>query len=98
LDAGELTIERANEDDKPFRLESSGPGAIVGELSVYLNVPASATVTATKPSTVYRLSAKNLQRLEREEPLIAATLHRFLLKRTGSRLLNVMETVEALLE
>jgi SulP family sulfate permease len=97
LDAGELSVERVGEENIPLRLETSGPGAIVGELSAYLNVPASATVTAVQPSLVYHLSAENLQRLEQEDPQTAAILHRFLLKRTGNRLLNAMATVEALL-
>ena len=97
LDAGELTVERVAEEDIPMRLETSGPGAIVGELSAYLNIPASATVTAAQPSTVYRLSVENMKLLEQADPQTAAILHRFLLKRTGHRLLNAIATVEAML-
>jgi sulfate permease, SulP family len=97
LDAGELSVERVAEGEMILRLETSGPGAIVGELSAYLNVPASATVTAKQASIVYRLSVENLRRLELEDPQTAAILHRFLLKRTGDRLLNAIATVEALL-
>jgi SulP family sulfate permease len=96
LDAGELTVENTSDSDKPLRLETSGPGAIVGELSAYLNTPAAATVTAAQPSIVYRLSVENLQRLERQDPLTAAVFHRFILKRTGSRLVNTTETLQAL--
>jgi len=34
--------------------------------------------------------------LEQEEPLAAALLHRFLLKRVGLRLRNALETIDAL--
>jgi len=78
------------------RLATSGPGTIVGELSFYLGAPASSTVTAVQPSRVYRLSAENLQRLQQEDPLASAILHRFLLKRVSQRLLRVLEAVEAL--
>ena len=96
LDAGELTVEYRTEEDQPMRLATSGPGTIVGELSLFLDTPATATVTAAQPSVVYRLSADDLQRLEREDLLAAAVLHRFLLKRVGQRLLSTLETVEVL--
>jgi SulP family sulfate permease len=96
LDAGELTVEYRTEEDQPVRLATSGPGTIVGELSLFLDTPATATVTAAQPSVVYRLSADDLRRLEREDLLAAALLHRFLLKRVGQRLLSTLETVEVL--
>jgi SulP family sulfate permease len=96
LDAGELTVEFRTEEERPLRLATSGPGTIVGELSFYLGTPASATVSAVSPSVVYRLSSENLQRLELDDPLVAAVLHRFLIKQVSQRLLRTMETVEAL--
>lgn len=96
LDAGALTVEYRTERDHQVRLATSGPGAIVGELSPYLDAPASATVTAAQPSTAYRLSAASLRQLERQDPFAAAVLHRFLLKRVGQRLQSTLETVQAL--
>ncbi len=96
LDAGELTVEYRTVKDQSVRLSTSGPGAIVGELSPYLDAPASATVTAAQPSTAYRLSGSSLRQLERQDPFAAAVLHRFLLKRVGQRLQTTLETVSAL--
>jgi hypothetical protein len=96
LDAGELSVDHQAEDGRQLRLTRQGPGTIMGELSLYLGTPASATVTAALPSTVYRLSSDDLGRLEREDPLAAMVLHRFLLKRTGQRLLSALETVDEL--
>ena len=96
LDAGALTIEHYRESNQPVRLETSGPGAVVGELSFYLSIPAPATVKASASSVVFRLSAENLQHLEHENPRAANLLHRFLLKRNGQRLLTIFEIVEAL--
>jgi SulP family sulfate permease len=96
LDAGELTIEYRKEDGQVMRLETNGPGAVVGELGFYLGTPASASVTAAQPSIAYSLSAAALHRLELEEPLAAALLHRFLLKRVGLRLRSALETIDAL--
>jgi CRP-like cAMP-binding protein len=96
LDAGELTIEYCTEDGQAMRLETNGPGAVVGELGLYLGTPASASVTAAQPSIAYSLSAAALHRLEQEEPLAAVLLHRFLLKRVGLRLRSALETIDAL--
>src|SRR3972149_8599869 len=96
LDAGELTIEYRTGENQTLRLETSGPGTIVGELGLYLGTPASASVTAAQPSTAYSLSFDNLRRLEMEDPLAAALLHRFLLKRVGQRLQPSLEAMDAL--
>jgi SulP family sulfate permease len=96
LDAGELTIEYRTGENQSVRLETSGPGTIVGELGLYLGTPASASVTAARPSIAYGLSDDNLHRLELEDPLAAALLHRFLLKRVGQRLQRSLEAMEAL--
>lgn len=96
LGSGELKIEYRTEQSQLVRLETSGPGTVVGELGLYLGLPASASVTALVPSTVYGLSAESLRHLEHDEPLAAALLHRFLLKRVGLRLRGALETIDAL--
>jgi SulP family sulfate permease len=98
LDAGELTIEYCTGENQTLRLETSGPGTIVGELGLYLGTPASASVIAAQSSTAYGLSYDNLHRLEMEDPLTAALLHRFLLKRVGQRLQRSLEAMDALAE
>ena len=96
LDSGELIIEYQIEDSQPLRLATYGPGTFVGELSLYLGTPASASVTAARPSVAYSLSSEDLARLEQGVPLAAMVLHRFLLKRVGRRLQNALETVDDL--
>ena len=96
LDSGEISVEYETAEGEHIRLANNGPGTFVGELSLLLGTPSSATVISTRPSTLYRLSAEHLERLEVEDPLAAMVLHRFLLKRVGQRLLNTLETVSEL--
>lgn len=96
LDSGEVTVEYRTDDSRSVRLAASGPGTILGELSLYLDRPASATVIATQPSIAYRLSAENLNHLEHEQPTASVVLHRYLLKRVGQRLISALETIDAL--
>jgi SulP family sulfate permease len=98
LEAGEITVEYQTGDSHVVRLESGGPGAITGELSFYLGIPAPATVRAARESILYRLPANDLHSLEREHPHTAALLHRFLLKKSGRRVLNLLEAMETLLD
>jgi SulP family sulfate permease len=98
LDAGLLNVEYGTDEGLTMRLETAGPGTIVGELSLYLSAPASATVTAAQPGVAYRLAAGDLTKLESEAPRAAAALHRFLLQRVGRRLLHALETVDALVD
>jgi len=96
LDKGEISVEYTTAQGEHIRLANIGPGTFVGELSLLLGTPSSATVISTRPSTLYRLSAEHLEKLEVEDPLAAMVLHRFLLKRVGQRLLNTLETVSEL--
>jgi SulP family sulfate permease len=96
LDSGQISVEYKTAEGEHIRLADNGPGTFVGELSLLLGTPSSATVIATRPSTLYRLSAEHLEQLEVEDPLAAMVLHRFLLKRVGQRLLNTLETVSEL--
>ena len=98
LDSGELLISyQISSNAEQIRMGAGGPGMIVGELGFYLGVPASATVSATKPGVVFSLSIEELADLERDNPAIAAILHRFLLKRISRQLLSAMETIDMLM-
>lgn len=96
LDSGEVTVEYRTDDSRSVRLATSGPGTVLGELSLYLDRPASATVIATQPSVAYRLSAEDLTRIEQEHPIASVVLHRYLLKRVGQRLISALETIDEL--
>jgi sulfate permease, SulP family len=99
LDSGQLTIEYTTSDAlHPIRLETGGPGTIVGEIGLYLGTPASATVIAAQTGMIYCLSSDHLEMLERNSAITAAILHRFLLKRVAQRLLSALATVDMLMK
>lgn len=98
LATGSLTVQAARETGPPLRLREVGPGAVVGELSEYLDIPRTATVLASEPSTAYRLDREVLALMAEHEPRLAASLHRLFARLLAQRLVDSQKTVKALLD
>jgi len=88
----------APEDAVPtgMRLRTMGPGAVVGELALYLGTPRTASVVTDTASVVYRLSRQTMDELAEAEPALAAALHRLFAVLLAERLADTLRTVEAL--
>jgi sulfate permease, SulP family len=109
LESGRLTVileprggadgEIATDGALPtgMRLRTMGPGAVVGELALYLGTPRTASVVTETPSVVYRLSRGTMDQLADAEPALAAALHRLFAVLLAERLADTLRTVEALL-
>jgi SulP family sulfate permease len=74
-----------------------GPGSVVGEMGLYRDSEASASVLVNEPSTADFLSAADLLRMEEENPEIAAALHRYIALLLSERLAYANSTLQALL-
>lgn len=96
LDAGLLTAQIEDGDGGIVRLRKMRPGIFVGELSLYANARASASVVADEPSTVLFLSADDLTRLDREDPRSTMAFHRHIAALASERLLHATESMSAL--
>ena len=71
-------------------------GTVIGEVAMYLDVPRSASVIADTNGVISCLPANALERMERDEPMLAAALHRLLAHYLASRLAGTLRTIEAL--
>lgn len=67
--------------------ESMVPGAVAGELSALSGLPRNATVIVERPAILWKLSSESLLRLETEEPELARTFLRLVLKGSCQTLL-----------
>jgi SulP family sulfate permease len=65
---------------------------------MYLGVPRTADVVADEPSEVLRLGRASIERLEAEDPELAAALHRWLATTLALRLGDTMRVFDALLD
>lgn len=97
IESGQLSVHFEAAQGKQMRLRSIGAGTVVGEIAVYLNQPRTATITATQPSVVYRLTVDALKKIEHDDPETAIRLHNWLATTLSQRLADNNRTLEALL-
>ncbi len=98
LASGRLSVEMVTPEGTRLRLRAVRPGVVVGEIAMYTGVPRTADVLAETPSVVLRLSTASIERLEAEEPELAAALHRWLATTLAERLSDTLRSFDALLD
>jgi sulfate permease, SulP family len=98
LESGRLGVELATPEGKRMRVRTVRPGVMVGEVAMYTGVPRTADVVAETPSVVLRLSRASIERIEAEDPELAAALHRWLATTLAERLRDTLVAVDALLD
>jgi len=77
------------------RLRQLGRGAVLGELGLYTDAVATATVVADDPVTLRHVDAHRIEQLERDDPAAAALLHRRLATAVAERLRTANDAVDA---
>ncbi len=98
LDCGQVTIQTTSPHGQVVRLRTAEAGAVLGELGLYLGGPASASVVATQPSTVYYLSPDKLEEMERQGPQLAISFHRAVAALLSERVAGTTAALQALLD
>ncbi len=79
--SGQVAVEGTDSDDERIRLAELGPGDVVGEISLVLRRPATATVVATHPTVALVLPREGFQRTIKEHPALLAELYELATKR-----------------
>jgi SulP family sulfate permease len=95
LESGRLGIETVTPDGTRMRLRSVRPGVVVGEVAMYTGAARTADVVAETPSVVLRLTGADLERLEVDDPALAAAVHRWLARTVAVRLDATMKSFDA---
>jgi sulfate permease, SulP family len=98
LASGRLRVEMVTPEGNSVRLRTVLPGVVVGEIALYTGVPRTADVVAEESSVVLRLSRASIERMEAEEPELAAALHRWLATTLSERLTDTQRAVGALFD
>jgi len=98
LESGRVTAQLVRPDGEAIRIQTMGPGTVVGEVSLYGGTARSASVITETPSRLYRLTRAKLEAMERRDPDLAAALHRLFARLLAQRLADARGTVRALLE
>jgi len=98
LESGRLSVETTTAEESRIRLRTLRPGVVVGEIALYTGGARTADVVAEAPSVVLRIGRESIERLEAEEPELAAALHRWLATTLAERLTDTRGAVDALLD
>ncbi len=85
LESGRLTARRRVDPVSDRRLRTMLPGTVVGEIGLYLDQPATATVQADEDSVVLWLSPVAFAHLMECEPRVAASLHLYVARILADR-------------
>ncbi len=92
--SGQMDVVIADAEGNPLRLRRIGPGAVVGEIGYYLDQSRSATIVASQPSVLHRLTAEALTRMELESPAAAVAFHRFIARNLAERVVSMNALVQ----
>ncbi len=98
IESGLVTVEFMAANGRKERLRSVQSGATVGEVAFYLGGVRTASVKTETASTIYRLTTKILDKIQKEDPEISAMLHEWLGRLLAERLADNNRIVELLLE
>ncbi len=86
LEAGMLRAEVIPAAGAPVVVARCLPGALIGEIGLYAEIPRTARVVSEEPSVFLRLDAEALARMQGADPALLADLHRSIAGRLARRL------------
>jgi SulP family sulfate permease len=78
LESGLLTAWRELPDGGRIRLRTIVPGTVIGEVGFYSASPHAASIVADQESSAYRITREALRRIQKDDPPLASTFHRFM--------------------
>jgi len=96
IEAGRVTTQLDRPGHSALRLETMRNGRVVGEIGFYLGQERTASVITDEKSTIYRLSAEELKKLEQDNPEAASMLHQIIIRLLAERVTHLVRTVNAL--
>ena len=97
LQSGHVTVRLETSKGKYRRLKYLGPGTVVGEVSLYLETKASATVVSDEACHIKFLSVDNFTKINKEIPEKTIGLHRFVVKLLSERLAESNAAIQELM-
>jgi SulP family sulfate permease len=98
VESGQVSIVRESENGQMERMGTVGEGTVLGEIGFYTKSPRSSTVIADKSSRLYRLDQSTLEKIQTEEPLLAAACHQFIAQLLAERVMQATRKTQMLLQ
>lgn len=84
--SGSVKVQVTLANGRPLRLRGMTAGAVLGEVAYYLDGTRTADVIVDRPATLFKLTRRALEKLERQDPEIAVLAHRLFARALAERL------------
>ena len=96
VESGRFDVLKRVEDGPPVRLAKVRHGALLGEIAFYLGEPRSATIVATRPSSVRVMHRSALERMRGERPELATRFDHMVIRNVAGSLKRTTQMVTTL--
>jgi sulfate permease, SulP family len=96
VESGKLNVVLETTDGTHVHLRTVAAGALLGELGFYLGTPRTASVVAAEPSVLYRLTREAVDRMQLEDPAVAAAFGDFITRLLANRVVTANQTIAQL--
>ena len=97
LATGSIAITLTDDEGNTTRLRRMAAQTVIGEMGFFRKAPRAAAVIAEQPSIVYRLTRKNFDRMQAEDPETAAAFYRLIVRILSDRLEFANREITALI-
>jgi sulfate permease, SulP family len=94
VESGHVTAELEREGASPVRLQTSAPGALIGEIAVLRDGVRTASVRAENACRLARLSKAALARMEKDDTQLASLIQRLIITQLADKLANTTRIVD----
>nr|WP_277881534.1 SulP family inorganic anion transporter [Leptolyngbya sp. FACHB-17] len=96
--SGQVSVVLKLSNGQNKRIRTYTIGNTIGEMGLYRRTVRMASVVADKPSTLYFLSTESFEQLENTDPMLAASIHRFIVGLLAERLQHREKEINQLLD
>lgn len=97
IESGQVSLHLEMDNGVTKQLQTSGSGTIVGEVGLYGQTNYAASCISDKSSCLYQLSRPSLEKMQQEEPALAAEFNHSIARILAGRLVHTAAGVEKLL-
>jgi SulP family sulfate permease len=96
LATGSIAITITDEKGHSIRLRRMAAQTVIGEMGFFRKAPRVAAVVAEQPTVIYRLTRKGFERMQAEDPKVAAAFYRLIVRVLSDRLEFANREISAL--
>jgi len=96
IEQGKVVAQTKTEDGQVTELRVLGTGTLFGEISMYTQGKATATIVTKEASVLYTLSRESLSQMETDDPELAIAIHRLIAGNLSRKLSQASHTIRAL--